>query len=672
MADNTFDNSLNNGAPFPEFLKRGVSAAATPAQAPKGRLNRFGHFLVDVAKSKKTHDFMIGVAASAGTSYAVRAGVFAAAATVGAYAIPTAILAAAAGGAATGSVRYYLDYKKAKEAGTWEGFNFKKCAKKLLASTAISTFGGTMMYAYMHQEEAMKFAKPAIDMLREAGVIDAVTKTVDVVKPYITNSMNWAIPGSTDFIASMSEKFVAGNVKLFSAVTNYDYGAAFNSSVDAVKQTFKGLGDSGKSMIASVTNYDYAATYNSSVEAVKKTFSGWGASIKTALGFAAPEPKIVIAETPALPPITSADILAQTQDTVAVETPAPVAETKPDVTLAAEKGWTGERRSIDPFEPRKVKTSIVYADGTIVSPEEQARIAAEKAAESARLAATFDRVRFEEAFKAFNTLPKATPDIAAYIPELGVYPKSAYELPAIPRSALDFGKIYSMPEVSPEMTAAVETPTAGTTALENVPRPVPRPVTFADRFAKTFEDMDLSRRADRAFEAALNGTDQQKKDLAMNVLNGQGGFKKDPELAASIYKFLLEDTKPAAGEKPSQTHLQVVRDTAYLLFHGKGVAADPEAAKAMLQEIAPNSKVARGMLAEWNGEKAPAVARTAKAAVDSVTVSSVNGGNGGSFLGGKVHCTFIEASNGPAVLDCKGPAALVEKIRTGQISLDMK
>jgi|GEM_PF-5862387 len=764
MADTMFNNALiDDRSPVNKILPNEEAIASLKPRPEDKKKKGFARFLFNVATSEKTRDFVMGAAISGGISTATRMGVLGAAGLMGASLLPATLIAAGSAGAAVGTYRLYKDYKAEKAAGTWEGWTFKKCAGSLLMGTMFSTFGGGASYMVMNHGDliadyAGKVSGVVVDALRDAGVIDAASKTFGTVSHYVAAGMNWSFSGSTDFIARTSDKVIASVGTAVSAVTSYDYGATFASSVDAVKETLQGWGASGKSLIASVTNYDYGAAYNSSVETVKQTFKGWGNSIKTAFGFTSPEPAIVVAETPQLSPITSEDVLANvTGPTVQNDIVIPTQPTlspltsedilaQGDIAPAEAEIVTPELTALppltsedilaqsetpevvaDPFEPRVVKTSIVLADGTIISPEEQAIRAAE-AAKAAEAAQVYVSARISDAFDAIAPINASTdPLMGAYVPELQAYPEVAF--PATPYNAFDATKIYSVGEISQEVTAAIAPAaeavdavniadafaqlqqTAANPAIDayipelniypdtafsypNLPAadvnavtiytlgdtspaldspidhaqgfvvaadvtPVLPAGTFAENFGDVFEGMDLSNRAERAVEAALNGTDQQRKDLAMNVLNGMGGFKKDPELAARMYQFLLEDTKPAAGERASQTHLQVVRDTAYLMFHGKGMDANPAAAKSLLEEIAPRSRVARDMLAEWNGERVQRAAAT----VARATAGATQGAGAGT---GGLNCEFVSAGNrvvsGACVLDANSPLQVGDRI----------
>lgn len=697
----------DNSAILPSFLRRKPIDAMVPSEEAIASLQphpedkkkrRFGRFLVNVATSKKTHDFLLGAAISGGTSYAVRAGVVAAAATVGAAAIPTAILAAGAAGLATGGVRYYLDYKKAKEAGTWEGFDFRKCAKKLLVSTAFSTAGGTMMYAFMHQDEALRFAQPAIEKLREWGVIDAAATTFDTVRHYGAAAMNWAIPGSTDFIASAARKIAESGAVAAATVTNFQYGAVIASAFEGVKERLMGWGTSIKALYSAPVATEIPAPVE--VEAFPRD----GTDFLERVTGPTVQNDIVIPAQPVLDPLTSEDILAQGDvpsaevEIVLAEPPVLAPITSEDILAQSEVPAV----VADPFEPRIVRTSIVLADGTIVSPEEQARRAAEQAIViGQRISDAFENLRvpdvltnnsltgiymhemgiypetalkmpsvsgdaldlnsyllgnvsleatgaiaveavepqnIADAFQSLVTPQDVTlPDAGAYLPELGMYPQTSLQFPPMSLEGFDAPPVYTLGTDGVDVSVAngAGDYVLGTNVLPTFTG------TFEENFGSAFEGMDLSSRAERAVEAALSGTDQQQKDLAMNVLNGLGGFDKDPELAARMYAFLLEDTKPAAGERASQTHMQVVRDMAYLMFHGKGIPADPDAARTMLEEIAPRSRVARDMLAEWNGEQVHRAAATVARA------ASTSGG---------LNCEFVSAGNRIVSGTCELPA----------------
>lgn len=682
MANTMIKNAFIEDKPtFNKLLPNQEAIASMQPRVEDKKKKRFGRFLVNVATSKKTYDFMIGAGVSAAISTSTRMGVLGAAGVLGVSMLPATLIAAGSAGAAVGAYRLYKDYKAEKAAGTWEGWTFKKSAGKLLMSTMLSTIGGGAGYMVLNHgdviaEYAGKMTSAVVDVLRGAGVIDAAAKTFDSVRNYGAAALNWSLPGSTEALSSIGRKIAEGGAAMAASVGTYDYVGKVASTFESVKGTLKGWGASIKALYSPPAKSEIVVSAQPIVPTLPKE------EILALNNIPVMQNEIVIPAPPVLSPLTSEDILAQSQP--------PAVET-------------------DPFEPRVVKTSIVLADGTIITPEEQAL---KKAAEQAKLIAEFDPRRISDAFEnvvatqkptipelgiypqtalAFAAAPgdavenaaaavyaigsvspdvtaaidpvqqsantivadtfaklkfpesAANPALNAYIPELGVYPQATtLQFPEMPAGAIDTAKIYSLGDVSPEMTSSID-PSQGYVVAADV-TPVLPPATFADAFGTKFEGMDLSRRAERAVEAAMNGSDQQRKDLAMNILNGNAGFKKDPELAASIYKFLLEDTKPAAGEKASQTHLQVVRDTAYLMFYGKGMAADPETAKGLLEEISPRSKVARDMLAEWNGEK---VQRTVTAATKETVTKAAAAGTGG------LNCEFISAGNRVVAGSCE-------------------
>lgn len=707
MTDAMYNNALpDDRAALRKILEDDGATAATSPRVRAGRLKRFGHMLGNVATSKKTHDFLIGAAVSGAISTSTRLGVLGAAGVMGVSMLPATLIAAGSAGAAVGAYRLYKDYKKEKADGTWEGWSFEKSAKKLLVSTMLSTLGGGAGYmVFNHGDLIAQYAGKAKDVvvgvLQQAGVIDVATQTYDATRGYTAAAINWLIPGGTEVLASFGRKIAEGGAALAASVGSYDYTGKIASAFTGVKQTLTGWGASLKALYAAapVQETPVAAIDTPEIEPLPQVASE-DIVARNDMTIASETPDVPTAEMAIdlpeiepLPPVTSEDILARIDVTPVVETADAAVE---------------EVVQTNPFEPRPVKTSVVLPDGTIISREEQARMAAE----AASLVADFDPRRIADAFADMQLLQRVDgADLGVYLPELDIYPKAALEFTSLPKAAFSTATEYSMGEISQEVTAAVDIaqdaprlvesfetqrianafdamdlqvkpaipglsaylpdldmypqtalafPDMPAGALEAAPVytlgadvqdvtanasadfvlgteviTVANTGTFAENFGGAFEGVDLSSRAQRALEAAMDGTDQQRKDLAMNILNGKGGFEKNPELAASMYKFLLEDTRPAAGERASQTHMQVVRDTAYLMFHGKGIEADPVAAKALLEDIAPRSKVARAMLAEWNGERPAGGGATARAAVTHASA----GGKGG------LNCEFISAGN---------------------------
>lgn len=118
------------------------------------------------------------------------------------------------------------------------------------------------------------------------------------------------------------------------------------------------------------------------------------------------------------------------------------------------------------------------------------------------------------------------------------------------------------------------------------PAPAPAAIPVGDRISALADENKLNRRWTGIAEKAIAGDAQAQKDVAMAVLNGNGGFAKNPEQALEIYRAAAD-----AG------NMQAKVDLAYIEFHGlAGVQSNPQQALETLREYSGNNKYARSML----------------------------------------------------------------------------
>ena len=102
----------------------------------------------------KTQDFLAGAAIVGSLSYATRIGVLSAATAVGVSALPAVLAAGATTGLVTGSIRFYREYKKASY--DLDDPEVRRIFRnQLLMSTALSTLGGGMGYAFVNHYDAI-------------------------------------------------------------------------------------------------------------------------------------------------------------------------------------------------------------------------------------------------------------------------------------------------------------------------------------------------------------------------------------------------------------------------------------------------------------------------------------------------------------------------------------
>lgn len=151
----------------------------------------------------------------------------------------------------------------------------------------------------------------------------------------------------------------------------------------------------------------------------------------------------------------------------------------------------------------------------------------------------------------------------------------------------------------PETAVPPQPQTAVQPSLEEAVAPVapaPAAIPVGDRISALVEDSKLNRRWTAIAENAMSGNAQAQKDVAMAVLNGNGGFAKNPEQALEIYRAAAD-----AG------NMQAKVDLAYIEFHGlAGVESNPQQALETLRGYADNNKYARSMLKDLERVGVPA------------------------------------------------------------------
>ena len=191
----------------------------------------------------KTQDFLAGAAIVGSLSYATRIGVLSAATAVGVSALPAVLAAGATTGLVTGSIRFYREYKKASY--DLDDPEVRRIFRnQLLMSTALSTLGGGMGYAFVNHYDfiadvAQKTGVPAwiggnLTALANSPVGIAVADIAAPVKTMAVEAYDRALPG----IAAMFESSKAFAGRVYDSLPD-GVSAGIENAVQSVKGWWK-------------------------------------------------------------------------------------------------------------------------------------------------------------------------------------------------------------------------------------------------------------------------------------------------------------------------------------------------------------------------------------------------------------------------------------------------
>lgn len=201
-----------------------------------------------------TAEFLTSAAIVGSASYATRIGVLAAATTAGASVLPAALLAGAVVGLATGSLRFGMECRKGRYDLSDPAVH-KILLKRLLMSTALSTVGGGIGYAFVNHydfiaEVAQKTGVPAwissnYAALANSPVGIAVGNAIGPVRTAVADTYNAIARPALSAMAENGRAFMGQAYEGIAAYGAYLKGA-YNSlpdvsaGVESAAQTVKG------------------------------------------------------------------------------------------------------------------------------------------------------------------------------------------------------------------------------------------------------------------------------------------------------------------------------------------------------------------------------------------------------------------------------------------------
>ena len=642
----------------------------------------------------KTQDFLAGAAIVGSLSYATRIGVLSAATAVGVSALPAVLAAGATTGLVTGSIRFYREYKKASY--DLDDPEVRRIFRnQLLMSTALSTLGGGMGYAFVNHYDfiadvAQKTGVPAwiggnLTALANSPVGIAVADIAAPVKTMAVEAYDRALPG----IAAMFESSKAFAGRVYDSLPD-GVSAGIENAVQSVKGWWKsamsavGLSHSVSAAqaatpaVADDNNITFAERMGegNNVSVVQQTVEP-AASGRPAIDKFDPEERYLpnrhVVQTIKITPEGASVPDATPPQAVVAEAQKP----EPFNVPVSEPVTPEELAALEEARAHIGPTPL-YIQDYLARPTGDFAIA-----QPTPSFAGLDFVKTPEGmalpeFDANSTpkyLPKLTEKFTIHSWDnrfedltAGVTPENVDEVFAelesgLGRDNLPTGyfdkKIFTdraaeiiakgasgdLP-MQRDISAAVVASPSPEPAI--APTHAPAPGSVKEQIGSYFEGKHLSRRAERIMEKAMSGDLQGQKDLAMNLLHGKGGFPQDSAMAMKLYDNVIAEGS-VEGKYPRGAVFQAIRDKAWVQFYGYGdVPADQEAAKSAMRKLAEFNGGARRMLREWTGEKVRHVAEASKHAVASVHE------NVAKKMPGRLSCNFMKVDNTVVSGTCKG------------------
>lgn len=602
-------------------------------------------FLRKVFNVRNMTDFALGAGTSWGLSTVSRAGILSAAAAAGVGTFPAVLIAAAGTSAVMSVYRHRKDYNKDKAVallegreieGMFEGANWTKFKKKLLVSTMFSTIGGGVVFNHLHHDQVAAFGHSAMKFSRDLGINDFVSKTT---APVVEKLNEW---GVTDWTAKNSAKAIGWASKHLAPVTSWvseqtrsplawlsqkttaiaDYAkSAVVKTITAAEQAKDYVVDTGKNIVSSTNHFiararaAYPGIKDSSEKATK--FYADLLDGKKHDAFKMPArpvsvmPKtIVLADNPSISPVhvvhtvpvkpyVDPQIVAAKPVTSMIEKFGPAQS--PFGTVANFEDRFNALTTIKPsFDnitgmpakdlPLTLGVKLPQATDQQVSWEnfadrmnEQPKPALQTPSGASVVQTSTQKITAQNFYDRLNQTPKPAPQTLGGVP----LQEQPLNLPAKPVLAQGFDPA----KVETYTPAVQEAPTVTPDVAAITPVPALPQATWQDKLQHHFEGQHLRPRTQALIDRVMNGDAQSQKDLAVKLINGQGGFVKDTDLGLALYR-------DAAAQGNTQARI----DLAYGKLHGLwGMTADRQGAMEELDAITKKSSRARSMLNELKG-----------------------------------------------------------------------